>query len=239
MTFASQSSYNVRFEWGRHGIAHVAEERGVVVIVDVLSFSTCVDIACYRGAQVFPYRYQDASAQAFATANAAVLANKRSQAGLSLSPQSLCSIEPETRLVLPSPNGSSRSLDCLADVVLSGCLRNAAAVAAYAARQVGAVTVIAAGEKWANGDLRPALEDLIGAGAIIHGLQGTKSPEAQVAQAAFLGVGEQVSVVVGSCASAIELIERGFAGDVQLASDLNISHSVPRLVKGAYVRVDK
>lgn len=238
MKFASQAAYAVRFEWGTQGIQQVADQSGVVVIVDVLSFSTCVDIACHRYAQVLPYRYKDETAEIFATANNALLANRRSEGGFSLSPQSLCNIERGTRLVLPSPNGSLLSLDCSARIVLAGCLRNAKAVAAYAESQSSSVTVVAAGEKWGNGDLRPALEDLLGAGAIIHSLQASKSPEAQVAQAAFLGIREQLSTVVGSCASAIELSERGFAADVQLAAELDVSSCVPRLFKGAYMRVD-
>ncbi|MBD2465884.1 hypothetical protein H6G89_33395 [Oscillatoria sp. FACHB-1407] len=38
----------------------------VVIIVDVLSFSTCVEIANHRGAIVFPYQWNDESVQAFA-----------------------------------------------------------------------------------------------------------------------------------------------------------------------------
>lgn len=113
------------------------------------------------------------------------------------------------------------------------------AVATYASRQRAPITVVAAGEQWENGTLRPAVEDLIGAGAVIHFLQANKSPEAAVAEAAFLGSREQLSSILGSCASAIELIDRGFAADVQLAGAFNASSCVPRLIEGAYVRVDQ
>ena len=238
VNFTTQSPSTVRFEWGIHGVEQVANLGGVAIIVDVLSFSTCVDIACSRNAQVWPYRYKDASALAFARANDAVLASARSDGGLSLSPQSLQAIAQGTRLVLPSPNGSTLTLACQAPIVLAGCLRNAAAVAAYVSRHPGPVTVVAAGEQWEDGTLRPAAEDLLGAGAIIHHLQGSRSAEAAVAQAAFAGVRMQLDAVVGACASAVELVGRGFGADVQLAAALNASTCVPKLVNGAYVGVD-
>ncbi len=228
----------IRFEWGMHGVAQVGNLGGVVIIVDVLSFSTCVDIACSCNAEVLPYRYKDASAQAFAHANHAVLASGRSEGGLSLSPQSLLGIEQATRLVLPSPNGATLTLACQAPVVLAGCLRNAAAVAAYASRHDGPVTVVAAGERWDDGTLRPAVEDLLGAGAIIHHLQGTRSAEAAVAEAAFVGVRTQLADVLGACASAVELVGRGFGADVQLAAAFNASTCVPRFANGAYAAAD-
>lgn len=238
MKFASQLHHDVRFEWGIHGVKNVANSGGVTIIVDVLSFSTCVDIACSRDAQVLPYQYRDETAETFARASSAALAVGRSGKGLSLSPESLLEIEPNTRLVLPSPNGSTLTLACAAPVVLAACLRNACAVAAYASRQHGPITVVAAGEQWENGALRPAVEDLLGAGAVIHSLQADKSPEAIVAQAAFIGSQERLASILGACASAIELIDRGFAVDVQLAGALNTSSCVPRLTDGAYVRAE-
>lgn len=238
MHFTTQSPHSIRFEWGIHGVNNVANGGGVTIIVDVLSFSTCVDIVCSRNACVLPYRHKDASAAAFASAKSAVLAGERSGGGLSLSPRSLLEIQAGTRLVLPSPNGSTLTLACLAPVVLAGCLRNAAAVAAFASSQAGPITVVAAGERWEDGTLRPAVEDLLGAGAVIHHLQGAKSPEACVAEAAFVGARNQLSSIMGSCSSAMELIGRGFATDVQLASALNASTCVPLLRGCAYVRAD-
>jgi 2-phosphosulfolactate phosphatase len=46
----------------------------VIIVVDVLSFSTCVDVATSRGAVILPYPWMDSSAVAFADANHAELA---------------------------------------------------------------------------------------------------------------------------------------------------------------------
>ena len=154
----------------------------------------------------------------------------------SLSPQSLMAITAGTRIMLPSPNGARLSLACGDRPVFAGCLRNAAAVA-RAARQIasgGAVGVVPAGERWPDGSLRPAIEDLLGAGAIIHHLGLPCSPEAQVARDAFRSAGRDVERLIRASVSGCELIERGFADDVDIAVELEVSHSAPRLIGGAY-----
>ena len=89
----SQSEFNIRCEWGENGVAQLAPISDVVVIVDVLSFSTCVEIATRRGAMIFPYRWRDETAEAFAVSVGAELAdNRRSQSKYSLSPESLTNI---------------------------------------------------------------------------------------------------------------------------------------------------
>ena len=48
-------------EWGLNGVLQFASVSDAIVIVDVLSFSTSVEIANSRGAIVYPYRYRDES----------------------------------------------------------------------------------------------------------------------------------------------------------------------------------
>jgi len=81
-----------------------------------------------------------------------------------------------------------------------------------------------------------ALEDLIGAGAIIHYLKGTRSPEAQAAEMTFLHFLSDLALVIQQSGSGRELIARGFAADVDLAIALNQSICVPILSDGAYTR---
>jgi 2-phosphosulfolactate phosphatase len=233
--FAAQQGFDVRVDWGMPGLRNVAALCPAVVLVDVLSFSTCVDIACARGAAVLPYPHKDASAAAYAAQHRALLAGPREQGGLSLSPGSLQAVAPGTRLVLPSPNGSTLARACHAPIVIAGCLRNASAVASLVMRSSdGPVAIIAAGEQWPDGSLRVALEDLIGTGAIVHALPGSKSPEALAAEAVFLAARDHLHDKLTACASGRELVERGYADDVRLASQLNSSSCVPRLVDGAF-----
>jgi 2-phosphosulfolactate phosphatase len=230
--FTDQSSYRVRCEWGRRGLEAVGPGSAAVVVVDVLSFSTCVDIAMARGAAVLPYPWQDDSAGRFAAEHGAILASKGRFApgGYSLSPASLERIPAGTRLVLPSPNGAALSRRA-ADFspTLTACLRNAPAVAAALERRGGAVAVLACGEQWDDGTLRPAWEDLVGSGAVIAALSGTRSPEAEAAVAAFRHAQRVLPRLLRECSSGRELIERGFAADVDLASAYGVSSAVPVL----------
>jgi 2-phosphosulfolactate phosphatase len=235
--FTSQDAFSVRFEWALAGVLGVANHSGAAVIVDVLSFSTCVEIATRRGATVLPYGERDAGAAGFAAAKRATLAVRRSEPGPSLSPGTLAALAPGSALVLPSPNGAVLSLACVAPVVLAGCLRNASAVARHAGVGGRDVCVIAAGERWPDGATRFALEDLVGAGAVIHALTGSKSPEAGAAESAFLACRRRIAAALAASASGRELCERGFPEDVALAAELDVSTCVPRLVEEAFVRV--
>jgi 2-phosphosulfolactate phosphatase len=236
MTF-SQAAFDIRCEWGPQGVAQLAPISDVVILVDVLSFSTSVDIATSRGATIFPYRWKDASAAVFAASVGAIVADaRRGSPGYSLSPQSLMHIPPGLRLVLPSPNGATLTLGTGMVPTLAGCLRNAQAVAAVAQRYGPRIAVIPAGERWpSDGSLRPAFEDWVGAGAMISHLAGTRSPEAHAAATIFEGVQSDLAELLQSCSSGKELLTRGFVKDVALAAALNISACIPVFRDGAYV----
>lgn len=224
----NQVDYEIRCEWGEEGIKHLAPTSQVLVIVDVLSFSTCVEVATSQGAIVFPYLWKDASAAEYAKSVGAELAHfKRSREMPSLSPVSLTCLSPGTRLVLPSPNGASLSRLTGQVPTVAGCFRNAEVVAQWVQRYNTGITVIPAGERWQNGTLRPALEDWIGAGAILSNLSGTRSPEAEAAIAVYHHFKTNLLDGLRQCGSGKELIARGFEDDVELAAALNISSMCP------------
>jgi 2-phosphosulfolactate phosphatase len=227
-------------EWGLHGVEVLRDEVAALVIVDVLSFSTAVDVAVARGASIVPFPLGDRdAARGAAAAAGAVLAEPRDAAGgddFTLSPASLVSIPRGTRLLLSSPNGARLSLAGGTVPVLTGCLRNAKAVAA-AAHSVaggGSVGVVPAGELWGDGSLRPAVEDLLGAGAILEALDLSPSPEALVAREAFRAVRHDLTSILRGSISGRELVGRGFAKDVELAAALNLSTTAPLLRDGAF-----
>ena len=231
-----QAEYDVRCEWGPVGLKALAPISDVVIIVDVLSFSTCVDIAAGRGATVLPCRWKDEHAADIAAQHDALLAGRRGMGAFSLSPVSLSDIPANVRLVLPSPNGSALSAAVGTTPMFAGCLRNAAAVARAATASGRRIAVIPAGERWHSEDdsLRPALEDLLGAGALISALTGRLSPEAQLAKDAFCGAQSELDTRLMESSSGRELAERGFAEDVVMASEWNVSSCAPQLVDGAY-----
>jgi 2-phosphosulfolactate phosphatase len=237
-SYSTQSAYAVRCEWGAEAIRYLAPECDAIVIVDVLSFSTCVDVAVSRGAAILPHAFRDERAADYAREKGALLASHERAApgGYSVSPASLTRIDTGTRLVLPSPNGATLSL-LAAETGLptfAGCLRNAGAVAAAASRHGERVLVVPGGERWPGGTLRPSLEDWLGAGAIIHALEGERSPEAASAEQAFLHARSNLPALLRECASGRELIERGFGEDVEIAGELNASGAVPLLHDAAY-----
>jgi len=125
---------------------------------------------CRCQSQVYPYRWCDTSADVYAASRGAFAASRRQGTGYSLSPASLRHIPPGTRLVLPSPNGSTLSLSTGAVHTFAGCLRNADAIAQTLPQYGNRFSLIPAGERWPDGSLRFAVEDLLGAGAIIHHL---------------------------------------------------------------------
>jgi 2-phosphosulfolactate phosphatase len=208
-------------------------------VVDVLSFSTAVSVAVDRGGIVIPHRTRDdATAAAVARATGARLASTdRRDPGPTLSPGSLGALRAGERLVLRSPNGATCSALAAeaGATVIAGCLRNAGAVARFIGAHGGSVAVIPAGERWVDGSLRPAVEDLIGAGAILHGLdRRAMSPEAMAAVAAFGHARAAIPAALAASVSGRELADAGFGDDVSIAAVVDATIVVPVLERGAF-----
>jgi 2-phosphosulfolactate phosphatase len=205
-----QSTYQVRFEWGVDGLARL-EPADVVVVVDVLRFSSTV-IRALEGGDEVP---MDAAARAVSLNGAAVV-DAAAGAG--------------------------------AGVVLLGALRNASVVAAAVVEEQvrrGArtsVAVIAAGElasRAPEARLRFAVEDLLGAGAIIAALTDCGidhcSPEAAAAGEAFRPLRGAMRHLLAASGSGRELADRG--AEVHEAAAVDASTIVPVLRDGVFVPI--
>lgn len=150
-----QSAYQVRLDWGAAGLERLAPS-DIVVVVDVLRFSSTVTDAVASGAEV---RLEDAREW---SRNGAAVAAAAAGTGAT---------------------------------VLVGGIRNASAVA-QAVQQTQeqrqsrtSIALIAAGEMDADGRLRFAVEDQLGAGAIVAALTDLgidhTAPDAAVAAESF------------------------------------------------------
>ncbi|MEI8239424.1 MAG: 2-phosphosulfolactate phosphatase, partial [Actinomycetota bacterium] len=239
-----------RLEWGLEGLAALAPTSSVIVIVDVLRFTTAVCCALESNITVLPYRWGDEGAADYARANGAVVGGRREHDELSLSPTDLLSAPAGTRLVLPSPNGSTLAVEARssgATHVLAGCIRNASAVAATA-RQLaegGSIGIIAAGERWNahDGPLRCAVEELLGAGAVLAALDPAGavsaprcSPKAAAARAAFVSTRPLIYDALANSTSGRELVARGWSDDVATSAAHDVSIVVPALVDQEFRR---
>lgn len=203
-TAFDQSRYQIRFDWGLDGLARLAAS-DVVVVVDVLTYSSRVTDAVAAGDTVLLADGRDAGIDAAAVAEAA------------------------------SVSGAH---------VLLGSLRNAAAVAneALAEQQRRAartsIAVIAVGER-AHHAARFAVEDQLGAGAIIDalgalGLDHT-SPESAAACEAFRGLRSAVRHLLTASGSGQLLLENDGREEALAAAQLDATHVVPVLRNGEFV----
>jgi 2-phosphosulfolactate phosphatase len=228
----------VAVEWGPAGAKVLSESCDVLVVVDVLSFSTALTVAVERGAKVWPHTGGESAGQLARDIDAVLAGNRSSHEGVTLSPASLRDLPDDARLVLPSPNGSSIAFAAVngALPVVAGCLRNAHAVARHL-RDVERIGIVPAGERWGDGSLRPAYEDLVGAGAVVERLTAEEpgvelSPDAEAAAAAFRWLRP-----LAQCPSGVELIDKGYADDVTIAEQVDASEVVPVMVEGRFVAV--
>jgi len=245
-----QPGHDIRLEWSLEGIAALSADCAVLVVVDVLAFSTTVDLALHRGSRVRPVRWDDPGDIAAAKAHGATIPD---QHGWGLRPSTVRRMPPGTYLALPSPNGAALCSAAAAagTHVVTGCLRNAKAVARLSKTLAEGepIGVIPAGERWGvdlagthtEGPLRPCVEDHLGAGAIVDALIGLDvrwpSPEAAQAARAFRAAGPDLGAVVAGSSSGQELRAKGLGADVDLAMALNRSEVAPYLVRGVFVDV--
>ena len=232
------SSYRCRLDWGHDGTRRATERGDVLVIVDVLSFSTTVATAVHNGGLIYPCAPDEDLAALAQRIGGEVAVHRRDvpQKGqFSLSPVTYKDMKLGTKVVLASPNGATCSRYAnQVPYLFVGALVNAQATALAVSEVLEKndalnVTVIACGERWKtpleDGALRFAVEDYLGAGAILSYLQCEKSLEAHVCEGAFLHVRDELEQVLWECESGRDLREMGVGGDVQHAAQLNVYDS--------------
>ncbi len=247
----------VHVEWGAPAALLAAQRGDLVVVVDVLSFSTSVIEVVERDGTAFCYSPEELDRaggrdRVARDHDAVVLSKQRSvSAGeVSLSPASLQSLPLGRRVVMTSLNGG-RCVAAAADApwVGIGALTNRNAVAhrvewLLADGVASRCTIVPCAELWSGpfmasqvGDVsevsaplvRPSYEDLLGAGSIVSamGTRVRRSVEASMAAAVFESHEGEISEFLTGCVSGRELVERGFATDVALAAQLDARAVVP------------
>ncbi|KJQ53743.1 2-phosphosulfolactate phosphatase [Microbacterium sp. SA39] len=212
-----QFTYQVRLDWGVAGLSRLAPA-DIVVVVDVLRFSSTVTDAVAEGREVVLADAEEWSRNGAAVASAAA--------------------------------GSEAT-------VLLGSIRNASAVArtvqiVQERRQARtSVAIIAAGEMDAAAELRFAVEDQLGAGAIVAALTDLgidhTAPDAAVAAEGFRALRRALRHLLSASGSARE-IDAGVAATARIeasglvptaiadASALDAVHAVPVLRGGRFTR---
>ena len=240
----AQGGYRCRLEWGRRGARDAAARGDVLVVVDVLSFSSTTVTAIQHGAIIYPCRHDEDPAIVAGRVGGEAAVGRRAvpHAGrFSLSPLTYLHVGLGTRIALGSLNGATCSRYApQVPYLFVGALLNAAAVAAAVARVLDTtehgVTLLACGERWTtpseDGDLRFAIEDLLGAGAILTELPFAKSPEARVCEDAFTSARADLASALWECGSGRELRAGGFGADVEHAARLNLYAAVPVMRDG-------
>ena len=139
------------------------------------------------------------------------------------------------RLVLPSPNGST-----IAFALRDGGATVVGASPAQRHRGGAVARRPTSGRRGRRGGRRRAVAGRLAAArgrgplgrrrrrrrpSVTRGL----SPEAQLAADAFAAVRDRVPEAVAGCASGVELVDAGYADDVRIAADLDVSDVVPVL----------
>ncbi|MDB5033520.1 MAG: 2-phosphosulfolactate phosphatase [Chlorobi bacterium] len=245
-----QRAYRCRLEWGSDGAGRGAARGDILVIVDVLSFSTAVATAIDRGGIIHPCGRTDDIAEIARRVGGEAAVGRPdvpARGRFSLSPGTFAGIAAGTRVVLASLNGATCSRHAAhVPHLFVGAPVNARAVAGAVndllERSDAGVTVVACGERWdrpgEDGPLRVAIEDHLGAGSIITSLACEKSPEAMLAQWGFQSAHAMLPEIIAGCGSGRELIEKGFGDDVAHAARLDIYDTVPVMRNGALMRID-
>ena len=241
-----QLDHRVRFDWGPTGAAAIADGADVAVVVDVLSFTTTLCVAVERGMTVLPFRWKDERAAAYAEERDGHPRRRPARGAGAAGPRRRSACRRRRCRRCPASSGSS-------------CRRRTARRSRSASPTPAprwSVPACATGPPSPAGSLAPRRHDRgrrrrralarrlappvrrgplgrrCGAGA--PAAATTCRPEARVAADAVPGRrGDVRRRRCTDCASGLELSAAGFAEDVAVAAELDVSDVVPVLADGA------
>lgn len=240
----NQSPFQCRMDWGLRGVDEAVKRGDIIIIIDILSFSTAVVSAVHYGAIIYPFpKTGDAEALGKLVDAEVILGRKEAKelGKPSQSPTSYNDSFKGKKYVMCTTNGGECSkIAKKVPALLIGSFLNASAVA-NVANQIKKeknlnISVIACGEKWSKKAdeetiLRPSIEDYLGAGAILSLLEGTKSPEAEVCIASFESCKLELDRLLWDCSSGRELRSMGVEEDLIYSSKIDMYAEAPILVQ--------
>jgi 2-phosphosulfolactate phosphatase len=203
-TAFDQSRYQIRFDWGLDGLARLAAS-DVVVVVDVLGYSSRVTDAVAAGDPVPLAEGRDAGADAAAVAEAASGS--------------------DAYVLLGSlRNAAAVANEALAEQQRRGARTSIAVIAV--GERIGAVTRFAVEDQLGAG----AIIDALGALGLDH-----TSPESAAACEAFRGLRAAVRHLLTASGSGQLLLENDGREEALEAAQLDATHVVPVLRDGRFI----
>ena len=222
-----------------------AELKGAAaVVVDVLRATTSIACAVASGAKVIPAGSVSLARRLARSESQSLLAGERGGVRipgfpLDNSPRVLLDRSLRGRPVVLTTTNGTRAVEAArgARTVLAGALVNAPAVAAHLARLGRDVVFVCAGR--ASG--APALEDFLGAGAVIDSLLARRGARwkvtdgVEMALALFRSHRRRLPAALRETDGGRLLLELGAEADVALSARVGLVTSVPSLVRGRFV----
>lgn len=202
-----EPEFDIHCCWGFKLDDDVTIQYDVCIIVDVLSFSTSIDLLLSSKEYTNNFPVSDK------------LLNHLSSANLNI----------------PSPVGLPVQLNLHQKPVLFGCLRNARAVAKVATQLGDSVLLIPVGDKLSEEEFKTCSEDYIAAGAIISYMKGVRSAESRAALDIYNSSKGNLEEMVKLSSSARHMMLGGFLAEVDLACQFNRSKHAPLLEEDALI----
>jgi 2-phosphosulfolactate phosphatase len=246
----------VHIDWAQDGLMYALKNRDIVVVVDTLRFSSAVVTAVAHGFSIYPVPDRQHGEKLSETVDAC-MAGRSDEPGISISPVSFVNVpvDHSRNVILPSPNGATCSAMINAeDCALVGCFLNAQAagemLTSLAYSKGRNVTVIACGEQrsvvtgqrvvYVPEDAHRvfAIEDYLGAGAIIVNTSLQRSAEAEICARSFMAAENDLSALVRDSFSGRYLIEHDMVADIDHAVQINRYTIVPSIHGGDVVWID-